>query len=333
MAARRVEYVELYVADKKRVVDYFETSMGFDLVAESTDQGNSSALLRQAEVQLVVTEGPQTSEFLSKHGDGVADVALACDDVDEIREAARAAGALISDTGRPVASGFGDTRHTVLPYTGHAGFPEGRDWTPAPETPASAAKGIEVLDHVAVCVEGGALTSYADFYGEVFGLPRYSGEYIEVDGQAMDSIVVRSPSGGVTFTLVAPDPAKKAGQLDRFLRANSGPGVQHLAFRVDDIIRASRKLGVEFLDTPGAYYDALIERLPGLEDEIASLRAANVLADRDEGGYLLQAFTRSPYERNTLFYELVERRGARGFGAANIRALYEAVARDQRAGT
>jgi 4-hydroxymandelate synthase len=120
--------------------------------------------------------------------------------------------------------------------------------------------------------------------------------------------------------------------VEGFISRNGGPGAQHLAFLVDDIVSAVHEFrcrGIEFLHSPNAYYEMLAHRLPGIKEEIADLRATNVLADRDEWGYLLQLFTRSPYKRNTLFYELVQRRGARGFGTANIRALYEAVERDE----
>jgi len=211
-------------------------------------------------------------------------------------------------------------------------LPAGRLWSTVPDVQASPPGRIRQLDHVAVCVPGAALAYFADFYGRAFGMPRYSSEYLALGDQAMDSIVVRSPSGGVTFTLVAPAPAKSAGQLDAFLARNDGAGVQHLAFGVDDIIGAVgefRGRGVQLLSTPGRYYDELVRRLPGMQAEIADLRAGGILADRDEWGYLLQLFTRSPYERNTLFYEFIQRRGARGFGSANIRALYEAVERDR----
>src|SRR5262249_40546779 len=187
------------------------------------------------------------------------------------------------------------------------------------------------LDHVAICVESGTLADSADFYASAFGLPRYSGEYIEVGDQGMDSIVVRSSSGGITFTILEQDLTKKAGQIEAFLSRNGGPGVQHLPFLVDDIAAAVNDYdqhGIDFLRTPAAYYDMLADRLPDIRGEIERLRAANILADRDEWGHLLQLFTRSPYERNTMFFELVERRGARGFGSANIQALYEAVERD-----
>jgi 4-hydroxymandelate synthase len=340
MAVRDIGYVELYTNDKRSAADYFVSSLGFTLVAESADGDSDSVLLRQGAVQLLVTAGPATRAFLDAHGDGVADIAFTCDDVSATCAAAVAAGAEIvgSLAGSPVLSGFGGTCHTLLPSAAAAGqLPAGHAWRvqsaePAPAGLAGQGGRILLLDHIAICIEAGALEYSADRYQEAFGLARYSSEYVEFGDQAMDSIVVRSPSGGTTFTLVEPDPAKSAGQLDAFLERNGGQGVQHLAFLVDDILPAVSEFrcrGVEFLRTPESYYEKLAERLAGMTAEIAGLRAAQVLADRDEWGYLLQLFTRSPYERNTLFYELIQRRGARGFGSANIRALYEAVERDR----
>ncbi len=332
MAAQDIEYVELYTSDMTSAVDYFVSSFGFTKMAESVDVGTRSLLLRHGTVQLIVTAGLGTEEFIEAHGDGIADIAFGCDDPVRTCERAVAAGAsLISSApGQLVVSGFGDTRHTLVARSAGTSLPSDRPWTPASEASARPGR-IWLLDHVAILVEGGTLADYADFCTEAFGLARYSGEYIEIGEQAIDSIVVRSPSGGITFTILEQDHSKKPGQVDGFISRYSGPGVQHLAFLVDDIVSAVhefRGLGIEFLRSPGAYYDMLANRLPGIKVEIADLRATNVLADRDEWGYLLQLFTRSPYQRNTLFYELVQRRGARGFGISNIRALYEAVERD-----
>ncbi|MFG2956774.1 4-hydroxyphenylpyruvate dioxygenase [Streptomyces sp. NPDC048291] len=338
MAGTDIAYIELYTSNKKAVVDYLVTALGFVRTADTVAVDRSSALLRQGSVQLVVTTGPATWGFLDAHGDGVADIAFACDDVPGAVRAAVAAGARrsASAAGAPVVSGFGGVAHTLLPADAHGdGLPPGHSWVAVPDAvpdPAGRARHIRLLDHVAVCVEGGTLDTYADFYRDAFGFSRYSSEYVDVGAHAMDSIVVRDASGRVTFTFVAPDLSKGTGQLDAFLERNGGPGVQHLAFLVDDLIPAVadfRTRGIEFLSVPDTYYDALLERLPGLRDEIDELRSAQVLADRDEWGHLLQLFSRSPYERNTLFYELIQRRGSRGFGSANIRALYEAVERDR----
>jgi 4-hydroxymandelate synthase len=334
VTAQDIEYVEFYTSNASSAVGYFVSSFGFTPIAESSDGGGHSWLLRQGSAQIVVTAGRGTEEFLDAHGDGVAGIAFGCDDVAATLDMAVAAGAspVMSQPDMHVVSGFFGTRHTLVPRSAGNHVPGGRTWVPVPEASVRPSIGhIRLLDHVAVCVEGGTLANCADFYTSGFGLPRYSSEYVEVGEQGLDSIVVRSPSGGITFTILEQDPAKKPGQIQGFLSRNDGPGVQHLAFLVDDIVSAVREYGdrgIDFLPTPGKYYDMLADRLPSIRGEIADLCSANVLADRDEWGYLLQLFTRSPYKRNTMFYELVQRRGARGFGGANIKALYEAVERD-----
>ncbi|QLQ36509.1 4-hydroxyphenylpyruvate dioxygenase [Micromonospora robiginosa] len=333
MGAQEIDYVELYTADAEAMTDYFRSDLGFALVARSAGPGRDSVLLRQGTARLVVTTGEVTGAFVEQHGDGIADVAFRCDDVTATRQGALAAGAVDADVphGGPAVSGFGSVVHTLLPATGTAdGLPAGFGWVPSGESRGERPERIALLDHIAVCVERGSLDSYADFYAAGFGLTRYSAESVRVGASSMESVVVRSDSDGVTFTLVAPGPSEGSGQLDAFLSRNDGPGVQHLAFLVDDIVAAVREAErVEFLNTPGTYYDALGSRLAGMREEIADLRATNVLADRDEWGYLLQLFTRSPHPRDTLFYELIQRRGSRGFGSNNIRALYEAVELDR----
>ncbi len=333
MAAQDIEYVEVYTSDEGTTVEYLVSSFGFTRVAESVGDSSHSSLLRQGAVQIVVTAGRGTEQFLEAHGDGVADVAFACDDVVQARDTAVAAGASVmtSRPGRHVVSGLFGACHSLVARSAGSRAPADRAWIRLQETPVRPTGHIRLLDHVAVCIEGGTLADSAHFYESAFGLPRYSSEYVDIGEQGLDSIVVRSPSGGITFTILEQDPKKKPGQLEGFLSRYAGPGVQHLAFLVDDIVSAVRDYGgrgIEFLATPRSYYEMLAERLPAIQGEIADLRATNVLADRDEWGYLLQIFTRSPYPRNTVFYELVQRRGARGFGGANIKALYEAVERD-----
>lgn len=333
MAAQDIEYVELYTDNERAAVEYYGSSFGFIETAESDGDGTHSTLLRQGTVQLIVTSGRGTEEFLEAHGEGVADVAFGCDDAPETFKQAAAAGAsvLSSEPDRLTIGGFGDTRHTLITRSANPTLPADRTWRPVAGAPSATGQ-IRLLDHVAVCVESGSLSEWVEFYSTAFGLGRFFSEYIQVGDQAMDSIVVRSGSGGITFTILEQDLTKKSGQVEAFLSRNGGAGVQHLAFLVDDIVSAVRKFrarGIEFLATPDTYYDMLSERLPGLHREIADLRDTDVLADRDEWGYLLQLFTRSPYTRNTMFCELVQRRGARGFGSANITALYEAVERDE----
>ncbi|MGD0558724.1 MAG: 4-hydroxyphenylpyruvate dioxygenase [Streptosporangiaceae bacterium] len=333
MAAQDIEYVELYTSDERSAVEYFVSSFGFKRTAESSANGSHSSLLLQGTAQLIVTAGQGTEEFLEAHGDGVVDIAFACDDAAQDRDRAVAEGASVitSEPNKQVVSGFFGVQHTLVTRRATRVAPPDRTWTPVADDLVRPAGHIQLLDHVAICVDGGTLTDCADFYTSAFGFPRYSSEYIEVGDQAMDSIVVRSTSGGVTFTILEQDTDKKSGQVEAFLSRNGGPGVQHLAFLVDDIVsavHAYRDHGIDFLRTPGSYYEMLAERFPSIRADIKDLRETDVLADCDEWGYLLQLFTRSPYRRNTMFYELVQRRGARGFGSSNIKALYEAVERD-----
>ena len=336
MTAQDIEYVELYTDDERSTLGYFGSSFGFVETAESFGDGCHSSLLRQGTVQLVVTSGRGTEAFLEAHGDGIADIAFGCDDAGETYQEAVQAGASVisSAPDQLVVSGFGDTRHTLVTRSAYPTLPADRTWQPVAGAPAATGQ-IRLLDHVAVCAEGGTLADCTEFYVNAFGLNKYSSEYIQVGDQAMDSAVIRSSSGGITFTILEQDLTKKVGQVEAFLSRNGGTGVQHLAFLVEDIISAVRKFsarGIKFMETPDTYYSMLAERLPGLHREIEDLRATNVLADRDEWGYLLQLFSRSPYRRNTMFCELIQRRGARGFGSSNIRALYEAVEREELAG-
>jgi len=346
MTAHDLEYVELYATDGKSIVDYFVSAFGFAEVAHSNssnhDEGRESTLLRQANAHLVVTTGPATYEFLEQHGDGVADIAFACADVPGAWDRAMKAGASSfrapsdGDGSAATVSGFGDVRHTLVhrPPGAAPRAPVDRAWTEVSDDAGSRADPSRIgqVDHIAVCVGSGDLQATVRYYIAAFGLERYYSEYIQVGNQAMDSVVVRSPSGQVTFTILEPDSSRDRGQLNDFLDRNGGAGVQHVAFLVGEIISSVsefRDRGVEFLWTPGAYYDVLADRVTGLLEEIADLRETNVLADCDEWGYLLQLFTKSPHERSTLFYELIQRHGAQGFGSANIRALYEAVERER----
>lgn len=331
-----VEYIEIYSSDQRKTSDYFVSRFGFQEQAKGVTAGLNSVLLAQGQLRIVVSSGPGADAFLQAHGDGIRDIAFSCDDAVAVRDRAVAAGATALPEGTattPVVSGFGNVRHTLVQRTAgeERALPDGWVWTETEPVPAAdGTPELRLLDHIAVCLEAGRLHETVRFYIDGFGFEQYYSEYVTVGEQAMDSIVVRSPSAGITFTIIEPDPAKKAGQIDEFLERNGGGGVQHLAFLVDEIVPAVLEFearGIEFLQTPGTYYDALVERISGLDEAIADLRKANVLADRDEWGYLLQLFTRSPFERRTLFFELIQRQGAQGFGSSNIRALYEAVER------
>jgi len=354
MSPSTIAYSELYVADDYEGASFFVDNLGFVPVAVAGPatglHDRRSTVLRNGGVTLVVTQAltPDSSvaRYVESHGESIADIAFTCTDVESAVERAVLAGIVARQPVSPsrvpgqhshfaAVSGFGDIRHTLLPVaSGPAGYlPPDRAWALLPRADEPAAN-RPALDHVAVCLEAGTLRETAALYEAAFDTPFYSSEYIEVGDQAMDSIVVRNADGGITFTFIEPDPTHAPGQINKFLSAHNGAGVQHLAFLVDDIIGSVRSLGdrgVAFLHTAGAYYDMLSERVPGMEDHITELRETNVLVDRDEWGHLLQIFTRSPYPRSTLFYEYIQRNGARGFGSSNIKALYQAVERQREA--
>jgi 4-hydroxymandelate synthase len=190
---------------------------------------------------------------------------------------------------------------------------------------------LRLIDHAAVCVPAGQLGPTVDHYRDAFGFNEIFSEYVEVGEQGMDSRVVQSPSGGVTFTILEPDVTRKHGQLDDFLSWHGGAGVQHVAFATNDIVNAVRTFsgrGVGFASTPSSYYDMLEQRLGLIDVPVEALREVGVLVDRDHWGQMYQIFTQSMHVRRTLFLELIERHGARTFGTSNIKALYEAKERE-----
>jgi 4-hydroxymandelate synthase len=318
--------------------------------------GQRTLLLRHGDVHLLLTSGlvpdhPAT-EYVAHHGDGVAIVAFGVFDAAAVFQDVVSRGATAIQPPREygegadqvtlaLVSGFGDVSHRLVQRSSPAVTqPSGSTvddvfWPgvieAAPVDGHEPERLLSIIDHAAICVPAGQLATTARFYEEVFGFNEIFAEYIEVGGQAMDSKVVQSPSGGVTFTLIEPDPTRRAGQIDDFLRWHAGAGVQHLAFRTDDIVNAVSSFaarGVGFLNTPGSYYDALEERIGPVDLPVGALREAGILVDRDHWGLMYQIFTQSMHVRRTLFLEIIERHGALTFGSSNIKALYEAKERE-----
>jgi 4-hydroxymandelate synthase len=346
MNIRDIDHVELYVGDARQTAFYLCAAFGFTVCGQGGPEtglaGQRSLLLRQGEIQIVLTSGLEAehpaTEYVRRHGDGVAVVGMGVDD-------ARSAYAELVDRGaEPLSapleygdvvvaevSGFSDVTHRLVERSGPGPefLPGAIDVTgPAPY---GEGKLLRMIDHLAICVPAGGLVPTARYYEDVFGFSQIFEEYIEVGGQGMDSKVVQSPSQQVTFTLIEPDPNRRPGQIDDFLSWHAGAGVQHIAFGTDDIVTAVSTLathGVRFLGTPASYYDALEERVGHLDTSLEELRRLGVLVDRDHWGQLLQIFTESMHIRRTLFLELIERRGALTFGSGNIKALYTAKQRE-----
>ncbi|MEU7055841.1 4-hydroxyphenylpyruvate dioxygenase [Streptomyces sp. NPDC046197] len=345
-----IDHVEFYVGDAQQASFYLCSALGFRLCAETGPgtgrDGHRSLLLRQGAIRLqltsALTETAEAARYVARHGDGAAVVAFGTDDAraefdDAVGRGARPVRepAVYEDADARVVTaevaGFGDVTHRFVERHGDGEvFLPGVTQNLAPD-PEEGENLLHLVDHIAVCVPPGELDATVDHYCKAFGFSQIFEEYIEVGVQAMNSKVVQSPSGGVTFTLLEPDTTHQPGQIDDFLSRHGGAGVQHLAFLTDDIFTAVGRLrerGTRFLSTPGSYYDAAAERIGDTDVDIARLRGHDVLIDRDHWGEILQIFTQSMHVRRTYFMEVIERRGARSFGSGNIRALYEAVERD-----
>ncbi|MFF7454368.1 4-hydroxyphenylpyruvate dioxygenase [Kitasatospora sp. NPDC008115] len=334
MSIQSIAHVEYHCADADTAAAGLCADYGFTAATPDPDQlaaaesaGARTLLVRQGGIRFLLRSATDpahpVARYAARHGEGVAALALSCPDPQAALDRAERHGARVLDRAGGLVAGFGDTALRFVPEA------------PAPEpADGDAPRLLDALDHAAICLPAGELADAVKFCEAALGMHRIFGEYIEVGEQAMDSSVVQSASGEVTFTLIEPDTTRRPGQIDTFLADHGGAGVQHLAFRTGDIataVRTARARGVGFLTTPGTYYDALAERLGGTAIPVETLRELDVLVDQDHGGQLFQIFARSTHPRRTYFVELIERQGAGTFGTANIKALYEAVERQRAA--
>lgn len=351
MHFRDIDHVEMWVEDAREAAVFYVGTFGFRVVGrtEAGVEGRRSLLLQQGHLRLVLTEasgeGP-SAEFVRRHGDAVKDIALRVTDVeaafrDVVRRGARpVSGPAVYGDGatrvsRATVAAMGDVVHSFVQRESRGG-PE--DFLPGvyqPVTegfPLPAFEPFAALDHLALALEPGMLEPMVRFYRDVFGFHESHEENVRTGESGMNSKVVQNDNGRICFPMMEPARDGKPGQIDDFLARHGGPGVQHFAMLSHDIeaaIRALRTQGVAFLDIPPGYYEVLEERLGRLDLDVARTRDYGILVDRDAWGLLLQAFTRSMHPRRTLFFEVIQRKDARGFGGANIRALFEAVEREQ----
>jgi 4-hydroxymandelate synthase len=348
MDVTTIDHVEFYVEDAEETARDLCAAYGFRLLGHGGTgtglPGQRTLLLVQGGVRLLVTSGltPEhpVAAHVRQHGDGVGCIALRTPDaaaayaqalhngaraVSEPRTWRRGDAVVVTAT----VAGPGTFTHRLVERRAGDDFLPGGVHALAAE-PEPGDELLRIVDHVALCVAAGDLAPTVRFYEEVFGFRDIFTERVEVGGQAMDSNVVQSDSHDITFTIVSPDPVRGAGQLDDFLRANDGAGVQHLALGTADIagaVATFRERGVRFLATPASYYDAIERRLGEVGLPVAALRDGSILVDRDHWGEMFQIFTESPFPRRTFFFELIERHGALTFGSNNIKALYEAKER------
>jgi 4-hydroxyphenylpyruvate dioxygenase len=347
------DYVEFYVGNAKQAAHYYQSAFGFQLKAyrgpETGTRDRASYLLTQNKIRLVLTTplGPDgdIAEHVRKHGDGVHDIALWVDDARDAFAKAVERGAqpaaeprvIRDDDGEIVIAAiriYGDTIHSLVERRNYHGvFLPGfqkREWHyQAPET------GLLHVDHCVANVELGKMNEWVGFYDRVMGfknLISFDDEDISTEYSSLMSKVMSNGNERIKFPINEPALGKKKSQIDEYLDFYRGPGVQHLAMATDDIIAtvtALRDRGVEFLKAPTTYYSELQSRVGKIDEPLDQLEELGILVDRDPDGYLLQIFSKPVQDRPTLFYEIIERKGARSFGKGNFKALFEAIEQEQ----
>jgi 4-hydroxymandelate synthase len=351
MKIHGIDHVEFCVGDVTRFAEPLIDAYGFSVHGRAALSGperhptaERSLLLRQGRIQFLLRSGlapdHPAAAYVARHGDGVAAVGFGTDDVEAAFAQAVAGGAEPlaepaftsrdgTRVGTATVSGCGDVVHRFVERSGPGDeFAPGEIEMVSPRPTAAGPPLFEAVDHLALCVPAEGLLPAVMKYQRSLGLSEIFDERIEVGGQAMMSKVVQDSAAEVTFTLLEPDRSREPGQIDEFLEAHDGAGVQHVALRTSDIAGAVRALsgrGVEFLSAPAGYYKLLERRLGSVTIPVATLQGLNVLADRDRWGQMFQIFARSTHERRTFFFELIERQGALTFGTKNIKALYEAL--------
>lgn len=347
------DHIEFYVGNAKQAAYFYQTAFGFQLIAyagpETGVKDRSSYVLQQNKVKLVFTTSlyPDTeiSNHVKQHGDGVKVLGLWVNDAEQSYYATMQRGAesaiepmeLKDDFGSVKISGiktYGDTIHTFVERSAYNGA-----FMPGFEARKSLLKvepiGLQYVDHCVGNVELGQMNKWVKFYEDVLGfklLVTFDDEDISTEYTSLMSKVVSNGNGYIKFPINEPADGIKKSQIEEYLDFYQGAGVQHIAIATDDIIQtvsSLRERGVEFLHVPETYYDDLKDRVGNIDEEIKALKNLNILVDRDDEGYLLQIFTKPVEDRPTLFYEIIQRKGARSFGKGNFKALFEAIEREQ----
>jgi 4-hydroxyphenylpyruvate dioxygenase len=347
------DYVEFWVGNAKQAAFFYEHAMGFTPTAysgpETGVRDRASYVLEQGDIRFVVTsavrEDHEITKHHAKHGDGVKDIALTVPDAAEAYRQATERGArgvvephrLEDEHGSLETSAiatYGDTIHTFVNRAGYAG-PFKPGYVSRSSNGAGKGLGLTNVDHIVGNVELGRMNEAVEYYERVFGMTEmihFSDEDISTEYSALMSKVMADGEGKIKFPINEPAEGKRKSQIDEYLDFYGGPGAQHIALASSNIVRTVEGLkerGMIFLDTPDAYYDDVSDRVGEIDEDYADLRKHKILADRDDDGYLLQIFTKTAQDRPTVFFEVIERHGARGFGDGNFKALFEAIEREQ----
>ncbi|HET6579702.1 MAG TPA: 4-hydroxyphenylpyruvate dioxygenase [Gemmatimonadales bacterium] len=354
------DYIEFWVGNAKQASHYYRAAFGFQLVGyrgpETGVRDRASYLLQQDKIRFVLTtpirpdlseEARAIADHVYRHGDGVRDLALWVDDAREAYARATERGAvsvqeprvLRDDDGEIVTAAirtYGDTIHSLVERRGYRGlFMPG--FRPVQPHYQPGSVGLKYVDHCVGNVALGQMNVWVRFYADVMGfrnLLTFDDKDISTEYSSLMSKVMANGNDRIKFPINEPAAGKKKSQIDEYLEFYQGPGVQHMALATDDIVRtvtALRDRGVEFLSVPTSYYAELQDRVGTIDEPVDVLASLGILVDRDPDGYLLQIFSRPVEDRPTVFYEIIQRKGARSFGKGNFRALFEAIEREQAA--
>jgi len=347
------DHVEFYVGNAKQSAHFFKTAFGFQDYAyaglETGAKDRTSYVLKQDKIILVLTS-PLTADspinaHIVQHGDGVKNVAIWVDDATKSWETTTARGAesafaphtLQDAHGEVTLSGikaYGDTVHVFVERHGYQGvFMPGyialdTGYHPAPT-------GLKFIDHMVGNVGWNEMDTWVNYYKHIMGfaqLVSFDDKDISTEYTALMSKVMTNGNGRIKFPINEPAEGRKKSQIEEYIDFYNGPGIQHLALATDDILYTVTELrsrGVQFLEVPKSYYDDVLDRVGKIDEDLSPLSKLGILIDRDEEGYLLQLFTKPLMDRPTVFFEIIQRKGAKSFGKGNFKALFEAIEREQ----
>lgn len=347
------DYVEFYVGNAKQSAHYYQTAFGFELVAykglETGSKDICSYVLQQGKIRLVLTtamvENHPVAVHVKKHGDGVSSLALWVDDAEQSFKVAIERGAkaafepqtLTDADGEVKIAGihtYGETIHVFVERKNYKGaFMPG--YVARKSLIEVKPVGLLFVDHCVGNVGWGEMNKWVEYYQKVMGfnlLITFDDKDISTEYTALMSKVVSNGNGYVKFPINEPAEGKKKSQIEEYLDFYGGAGVQHIAIATNNILETVSQLrrnGVDFLYVPDAYYEDVLERVGHIDEDLEALKKLNILIDRDEDGYLLQIFTKPVQDRPTVFYEIIQRKGAKSFGKGNFKALFEAIEREQ----
>lgn len=348
-----IDHLEFYVGNAYQAAHYYRHMFGFDITGyrglETGDKEKASYVLEQGNIRFILTTAltpdHEVARHCQLHGDGVKAIAFKVKDVEASISAVKKRGATIMQAPTTIKDEHGKFRmatirnygDTIFRFVDRENYGEG--FAPGfmkSETPAPRSAGLAAVDHIVGNVELGAMEYWANFYKKVLGfeqLAHFTDDDISTEYSALMSKVMQNGTGKIKFPINEPAEGKKKSQIEEYLDFYVGPGVQHVAMNTKDIcetVRTLRSNGVRFLRVPDTYYEALVDRVGKIDEDFSVLQELGILVDRDEDGYLLQVFTQPLEDRPTLFFEIIERHGSRGFGVGNFKALFVSIEEEQK---